>query len=65
VSRQVRGTSFEFFTPLGGEAPKQDLLDGVDISWNKISGGAAITATIDAIINSYNVQKPELSVKPL
>jgi LmbE family N-acetylglucosaminyl deacetylase len=60
-----RGTSFEFFTPLGGEAPKQDLLDGVDISWNKISGGAAITAKIDAIINSYNVQKPELSVKPL
>ena len=60
-----RGSSFEFFSPLGGEAPKTDLMDGVDLTWNKVQGGAGISAKIDAIVNTYNLQKPELSVKPL
>ena len=31
-----RGAIYEFFETTGGDAPKKDLLDGIDISWSRL-----------------------------
>jgi LmbE family N-acetylglucosaminyl deacetylase len=60
-----RGASIEYFTTLGGEAPQNSLMDGVDISWNRIPGGKAIQEKINTIIANYQFNKPEASVQAL
>ncbi|GAC1531855.1 MAG: hypothetical protein NVS3B15_11610 [Sediminibacterium sp.] len=60
-----RGTSFEFFKTTGGEAPVNDLMDGVITSWNRVEGGAAIQSAIDHIISEYRFESPESSVDSL
>ncbi|MCW3087176.1 MAG: family deacetylase, partial [Sediminibacterium sp.] len=75
-----RGPVLEYFQTLGGDAPKNDLMDGVVTDWKRIdlagdpdvlagkpSGdeGAAIQAAINKLISSYNFEKPELSVDGL
>src|SRR6188474_170045 len=36
-----RGEAIEFFTATKGDQPKNDLLEGIDISWKKVNGGEA------------------------
>lgn len=60
-----RGPLFEYFATLGGDAPKNELTDGVDISWNRIKGAENISGTIDAIIQSFQFEHPEKSVDAL
>lgn len=60
-----RGPVFEFFQTLGGEAPKNDLMDGIVSDWTRISGGASIQQQINTIIDQYQFEKPEASVPAL
>jgi hypothetical protein len=60
-----RGPSFEYFATLGGEAPKNELIDGVDISWNRINGAGQIPQKIDHILEAYQFEHPEKSVDDL
>ncbi|WP_346237177.1 PIG-L family deacetylase [Niabella insulamsoli] len=65
-SAASRGDSYEFFKTTGGDAPKDQLLDGVDMSWNRIGrNGAAILQSINGIEKSFNALKPEASVPAL
>ncbi|MHA8089239.1 PIG-L family deacetylase [Aquirufa antheringensis] len=58
-----RGRSTEYFATLGGEAPKEFLWDGVDVSWNRVNPN--IDALITPIINAYNPAKPYESISAL
>ncbi len=65
-----RGTVIEYFKTLKGTAPVTDLMDGVDVSWNRLTGtqGAAlaeVNSTISNIISSYDVQHPEATAAKL
>lgn len=60
-----RGESNEFFLLTGGDAAQKDILDGVDISWDKIPGGEKIQPLVQSIIDSYNFEHPENSVEKL
>jgi LmbE family N-acetylglucosaminyl deacetylase len=60
-----RGPFYEFFATLGGDAPKTELTDGIDISWNRIAGAEGIAQKIDRIIQSYQFEHPEKSVDAL
>ena len=60
-----RGPSIEYFTTLGGDAPQTSLMDGVDISWNRIKGGSAIQEKIAKVISNYKFDQPEASVDAL
>ncbi len=64
VPRQ-RGQTFEFFSATGGDAPKNDLMDGVIISWQRVKGGDAIQQQVNNILSQYNFSHPENSVKAL
>ncbi len=60
-----RGESFESFKTTGGSEPKQDLMDGVDLTWNRVSGGNAVSKKIDDLIRQFDLQQPEKSVPAL
>ncbi|MEO8116526.1 MAG: bifunctional PIG-L family deacetylase/class I SAM-dependent methyltransferase [Bacteroidota bacterium] len=60
-----RGESNEYFLLTGGAAAQKDILDGVDISWDKIPGGEKIQPLVQSIIDSYNFEHPENSVEKL
>ena len=65
-SAATRGDSYEYFKTTGGEAPKKDLLEGVDISWNRIGkNGQAIEKMIAAIESKFDITAPEKTVTQL
>jgi len=60
-----RGEAFEYFKPIEGSAPVNDLMDGVELTWKKVDGGEAISKMIDKLAASFDLLHPENSVKGL
>lgn len=60
-----RGESLEYFKATKGEQPAGELLEGTDISWNRVPGGEAISKTIDSLTASFDLLHPEKSVEGL
>ena len=58
-----RGRSTEYFATLAGDAPKDNLWDGVDATWNRVNSN--IDALITPIIQAYNPAKPYESISAL
>lgn len=64
-SAPSRTQSFEYFTTIAGDAPKQSLLDGVNTDWARIKGGNAIGPMVQAAITQFKMDQPEKSVPAL
>jgi LmbE family N-acetylglucosaminyl deacetylase len=60
-----RGEALEYFTATKGDQPKNDLMEGVDLSWKKVNGGEAIERMVDNLAASFDFLHPEKSVKGL
>lgn len=60
-----RGLTTEYFETLAGEAPKQQLWDGVSTSWSRIPGSESVETQLKEIIRSYQWEKPYASVKAM
>lgn len=61
----TRGEAFEYFQPIKGDAPKDGLLDGVNTTWSRVDGGAAIGKLVDKAISNYKDEDPAASVPTL
>ncbi len=61
----TRGEAIEYFKTTGGSSPTNDLMDGIDIGWNRTKGGAVIEKLVDSISASFDFLHPERSVKGL
>ena len=59
------GSRIEPFVLLAGEPASNDLLDGVDTTWNRVPGGAEIARSIDEAIATFNAQDPAARVPAL
>ena len=59
-----RGTLPNDLQHLAGEVAKNDLFDGVDLSWNRVAGGAAVAAAIERARAAYDERRPA-TVVPL
>ncbi|HEY2759644.1 MAG TPA: PIG-L family deacetylase, partial [Pirellulales bacterium] len=59
------GPRSESFQLLAGEAATNDIFDGVDTSWNRISGGSEIGQLVAEIIANFDPAKPAASVPDL
>jgi LmbE family N-acetylglucosaminyl deacetylase len=64
VSGPPRPTT-ESFVLLGGESASQDLLDGVDTTWNRVPDGAAIGRLTEEAVARFNPEDPAASVSAL
>ncbi|MBE9584519.1 PIG-L family deacetylase [Mucilaginibacter sp. JRF] len=60
-----RGEWFEYFKTIAGDAPKKNLLDGIDTTWTRAKAPADITTAITNIQKAFNPVHPELSVNAL
>jgi len=59
------GTRVQPFQLLDGAPAVNDILDGVDTTWNRVAGGAPIQKSIDAIIAKFDPKDPSASVPAL
>jgi len=59
-----RGQSFEYFSPILGEAPTNELLDGIVTNWDR-EEAPAINEMVDAIAKNYEIENPQKSVTAL
>jgi LmbE family N-acetylglucosaminyl deacetylase len=64
-SARQRGESFEYFKTILGDAPKNDLMDGVNTTWGRIKGGETIGTTVENIRKDFDVDSPVKSVAAL
>ena len=60
-----RGEAFEFFKKTGGADFNNDLLDGVDKTWNRVAGGKAIAQQIQTLISTFDFVAPQKSLPQL
>src|SRR5438309_11435662 len=59
------GSRIEPFVLLAGDAATNDLLDGVDTTWNRVPSGAEIARSIDEEIAKFNAQDAATHVSAL
>ena len=59
-----RGSSFEYFTTIKGDAPSQLLMDGVPTDWERMNR-KDIHIAILTVIKNYSFQHPENSLPAL
>ena len=59
------GPRSESFALLAGAPATNDILDGVDDTWNRVTGGAAIGKLADTVIAQFNPQDPAAGVPAL
>jgi LmbE family N-acetylglucosaminyl deacetylase len=64
-SAKQRGTSYEYFAPVGGESARKDLFEGIDFSLNRNSAMSGIQKQIQEINASYQVADPSASLPGL
>ncbi len=60
-----RDITTENFILLAGEPAQQDLMDGVDTTWSRYDGGAAIGEQARAVLDAYRPEEPADSVPAL
>lgn len=60
-----RGSATEYFSLVKGAAPKNTLLDDVNTTWQRVTGGAAIGTAIEKTLLQYNFEDPAASVPAL
>ena len=59
------GPRFETFQLLDGAPMTNDILDGVDTTWDRVTGGAKIRPLVDHIIAQFDSRNPAASVPGL
>ncbi|HEY0667391.1 MAG TPA: LmbE family protein, partial [Sphingobacteriaceae bacterium] len=64
-SASQRGPELEYFALLAGAPAKTDLLDDIDISWNRVNNGKMIGELISKINSNFDMIDPASSVPDL
>jgi LmbE family N-acetylglucosaminyl deacetylase len=62
---QNRGEFVNYFQHIAGDTATKDLFDGVNTSWARVPGGAAIGQILEAAYQSFDEENPEKSVPAL
>ncbi|MGV3763224.1 PIG-L family deacetylase [Parapedobacter sp.] len=60
-----RGDIVERFEVLAGDAPKNNLFEGIETSWERISGGERIGRLVAEIDRQFDMEHPEKSINGL
>ncbi|WP_158990736.1 PIG-L family deacetylase [Mucilaginibacter sp. L196] len=63
-SAKQRGEAIEYFKTILGDAPKTDLMDGVNTTWARV-GAEDISTDLSAIQKSFDIDRPDKSVPAL
>ncbi|GAB2776920.1 LmbE family N-acetylglucosaminyl deacetylase [Hymenobacter luteus] len=64
-SAAQRGEALEYLQYVKGDKATSDPFEGIDMSWNRVPGGAAVGKLIDEVIRKYDPGNPSASVTGL
>jgi LmbE family N-acetylglucosaminyl deacetylase len=64
-SAAQRGEAIEYFQLVKGTPAKTDLFEGIDQTWNRVPGGAAVGKMVDEVVRKYDAANPSASVAGL
>jgi len=57
-----RGSSYEFFKTILGDAPRTDLMDGVNTTWKRVQGGDEMNIRVNDLLKTFNPSEPTKSL---
>ncbi len=60
-----RGETLEYFRTLAGTDPVNDIMEQVETGWQRVPGSSHIARIVDSIAGSFDLLKPDRSVKGL
>jgi LmbE family N-acetylglucosaminyl deacetylase len=60
-----RGAALEYFSTTGGTAPKNDMMEDVDLSWSRVPGGQEIASLINTATAAFDFLQPHKSIPQL
>ncbi len=64
-SASSRGTATEYFVHTLGEKAEKEPMEGVDVSWLRVTGGEKIKMAVEQLIRDYNISNPSGSLQQL
>ncbi len=64
-SARQRGDAYEYFKTILGDAPVNDLMDGVNTTWGRTLNGSEIGLQVENIQKNFDPNHPEKSVADL
>ncbi len=64
-SARQRGMEIEYFELLKGSPAKEDLLEGLDLTWNRVPGAEKLSALLDKAYRGFDMENPAASVPAL
>ncbi len=59
------GPNVQTFMLLAGDAPATDLMEGIDVTWNRVPGGAEIGQLITKAVSQFRANDPSLMAPTL
>jgi len=59
------GPNLQSFLLLAGDPPAKDIMDGIDTTWARVTGGAEIIPLLDDALAQFNPADPSASVPAL
>lgn len=60
-----RGTQSEYFELLAGEPAKDDLFEGIDVTWDRVPGGHKVGILLAESLKSFDPEHPSRSIPGL
>ncbi len=57
-----RGSDKNYIVNIAGEPAARDIFDGIDITWNRIPGGAPIGQVLADAAHNFRPEKPEATI---
>lgn len=60
-----KGAMPQYLTLVAGDPAKQDVFDGIDTSWNRVPGGAAVAEALAAAAQAFRTGAPEAALPGL
>lgn len=64
-SARQRGQEIEYLKPLAGKTSTSDLFAGINLSWSRVAGGAALIKPLQKMQRDFDLRNPVLSVEAL
>ena len=60
-----RGEQLNYFQYLEGDSAKNDLFEGVDLTWDRVKGSGKTASLLNEVQNEYNPEDPSASLPKL
>ena len=60
-----RGTQYEYFALLAGEPAKNDLFEGIDVTWDRVPGGHKTGLLLAESLKAFDPARPSKSIPGL